>query len=256
MHISSIKLVYSSGAEDTVTQLVLPLVGNRFVHLSKVVLKCSDNSEVEFVYNPNISIDIDKVDYALCFNEKYKDLFGHAINKDYYYFVAYSDLHMDLYNCLDIKLYSHEKFVSPEVQDGYLKWTSVENSPSNRKKLVADRIENGVIIPLNNIEPDRNIYNFDYLNIVEVIKKCVLSKKSPYVRVCQYDAYISTDFKFKSALIKRDSSDEKLLRISIVSFDDGAQEFLSTFTAKGDNYRKFKNTLLKTEISGLRYLTL
>ena len=60
----------------------------------------------------------------------------------------------------------YEKGISVEAQDGYLKWTSFENRFANRKKLVARLIYNGVIVPLQDEQPDEKIYSFNYLNII------------------------------------------------------------------------------------------
>lgn len=256
MHISSIKLMYFGGFEEVVTQLVLPLVGNEYKDLCEIILNCSDGSSIVFKYNPDCNADIDRVYYASLFNKKYDSLFGHALNGLYYYFVAYSTFQMSIYNSLDIDLEHKCKRIVPEVQDGYLRWTSDENYPANKEKLVAERIENGVIVPLQSVKPDIKIYNFDYLNIVEVIKKCVLYGKSAYVRVCWYDAYISTEFKFKGALIKKEVPEKKYLEFILVSYDTGLEEIYNSFVVKKDSYDKFKTTLMKSELSGIRYITI
>lgn len=251
MHISSIKLRYFGGFEKVVTQLVLPLVGNKYKGLGEVILNCSDGSSISFRYNPAGDAYIDRVDYGSFFNKKYDNLFGHALNGIYYYFVAYSDFQMSIYNSLDINLEYKCKYIVPEVQDGYLKWTSDENSIANKKRLVAERVENGVIVPLQSVEPDTEIYNFDYLNIVEVIKKCILYGKSAYVRVCWYDAYISTKFEFRGALVKKDIPEKNYLKFILVSYDTGAEEIYNSFIVKEDSYDKFKATLMMSELSGV-----
>ena len=256
MYISHIKLVFLSGVETEVTQLALPLVGNSFRNLKEVMLICSDGSNVSFDYNSDSKDFVDKEDYAVIFNERYSSLFGHAVNEDYYYFVSYSSSQYHIYNNLELELEYKTKPIGVDVQNGYIKWTSEENSPSNKTKLVAERIDNGVIVPLNNITPKPNLFNFDYLNIVEVIKTCILFKKSGYIRLGWYDEYVSTKFRCSSAIIKNDVPDKRLLRISLVTYDGGSEEIFNSFKVKEEAYSDFSTSLMKLSLAGIRHRTI
>lgn len=248
MYIIDIKLVLLSGLELNVTQLALPLFSNEYSNLNKVILKCSDNSEVVFEYKKDYNSSISD-DYAYCWHEKHKDLFGHAFNNIYYYFVAYSSFQMNILSLFNTSERYHS--IDLETQDGYLRWTSLDNFLNSSKKLVAERVDNGVIVPLQH-DADENIYNFDYLNIVEVMKKCIIDKKSAYVRVSRYDPYISSEFNFKGALIVKDIPEKKYLKITIVSYDNSEFEIFNKFILKDGYYNEFKTRLLKSKVLGIR----
>lgn len=250
MYITKIVVKYFSGATKEVRQIVLPLLDNIIDSIEDVILVEDNGNEYVYKYNNANCLEADKSDYAETWESKNEFLFGQARIGGFYYFVAYSPMEMDILDSFESDYY--EKGISVEAQDGYLKWTSFENRFANRKKLVARSIYNGVIVPLQDEQPDEKIYSFNYLNIVDVIKQAVLMKKSAYVRVGRYDDYIDNSFSFASAIQLKRGKD--YVKIILITYDTGTNEGYNVFKIKSEEFDKLKIKFMKSHLAGLSYL--
>lgn len=249
VYITDIQLIYFSGVKKSVKQFIAPLGGMDMLNLKNIVLTCSDGSVITYIYNKDNIFDFDRYDYASVFYKRNKNLFGHVNDDEYYYFVAYSDIQISIYNSFNRS--TEYKEIHPDVHTGYVSWASEENKWLHSTKLIAYNIINGVIMPFQHSTPDSKVYNFNYLNIVEVLIKCILEKKSAYVRVGKYDSYVSKNFSFKGALLYKDIPDKKYLMIKLVSFDSGTEETYNKFLLKKEEYDTFRSRLVKYKLAGL-----
>ena len=240
-HIKEIKIIYVNGFVDNVSQFILPLYQDP-LSINKVEVVCSSGDV--------ISIDLTELHNFgdVYLNKIYKQLdgvFGITHTEFCVYFVVYSELQI---NWLDqFKISESEHFIVPEIQDAYLKWTSSENRKSDNA-LVLNFISNGVAVPLQGDDVNTKIYNFDFLNIIEIFKKVILEHKSAFVRLCEYDAYLDSSFRFKSGI--RVIKSNGVHGLALYAFSNMDFETKIKYTMPTEQFERFRLYLLKEKLLG------